>query len=67
MRESHSKLAHFAVKGPATQERVIFDLLQTTRRAQALLVARRCVAGGRLALLLGFSAFEYDDIAWHEL
>ena len=59
-------LAHFPVQGPATQKRVVFDLFQTSGGAQAFLVARRSVAGSRLALLLGFSAFEYDDVAWHE-
>ncbi len=60
-------LAQFAMERTATQEGIEFDLLQTSWCTEAFLVARRSVTGSGLALPLGFSAFEYDDVAWHEM
>ena len=55
------------MQGAALEEVVELDLLKTAGRADALLVARGHVAGGRLAFRLRFRAFEDDDFAWHKM
>ncbi|MFT7303189.1 MAG: hypothetical protein ACI8UZ_002028 [Akkermansiaceae bacterium] len=55
------------MKRATVQERIEFLLLKTPRSIEALLVAGAGVAGGRLALGLGLSAFQNNDVAWHSL
>jgi hypothetical protein len=55
------------VKSAALQERVILLLFKTAGSPEALFVTSTRVTGGRLALGLGLSAFQNDDIAWHNL
>ena len=60
------ELAEFPMQSATLQEWVVFNLFQTTRSADALLVAGGNVAGGRTAFGFGFRAFEDDDIARHK-
>ena len=60
------RLAHFAVKSAALQERIILNLFQTVRRTQALFVTRGDVAGRRLSFGFGLGAFEDDDVSRHD-
>lgn len=60
-------LSKLAVKSATLQERVILLLFKTTGSAEALFVTSACVTGGRFALGLGLSAFQNDNIAWHNL
>jgi hypothetical protein len=50
-------LAEFAVKGAALEEVIELHFLETTWRAEALLVTCGDVTGGRLALGFRFGAF----------
>ena len=53
--------------GPTLESRIEFLLLKASGGPEALFVTSACVTGGRLALGLGLSAFQNDDIAWHNL
>lgn len=50
-------LAHFAVQGAATQEGIVFHLLETTWSPEALFIAGRVIPGRWLALGFRFGAF----------
>lgn len=60
-------LSKLSVKSATLQERVILFLFKTAGSPEALFVTSACVTGGRLALGLGLSAFQNDNIAWHNL
>ena len=55
------------MKRAAIQERIKFLLLETPRSIEALLVTSACVAGSGLAFGLGLSAFQNNNVAWHNL
>lgn len=55
------------MKSAALQERIILLLLKTAWSIEALLVASACVTGGWLALGFRLSAFQNNNIAWHNL
>ena len=54
------------MKGAALEKVIEFHFFETTRRAQAFLIARGDVARRGFTLRLGFRAFEDNDLAWHE-
>ena len=59
------RLLGFAMQGVATQKRVVFLFLQTSRSVRALFVTRGHVTGGGHALSFCFGAFESDDVLGH--
>jgi len=61
------ELAKLAVKSAALEEGVVFLLFKTTRSIEALFVAGAGVTGGRFAFGLGLSAFQNNNVAWHNL
>ena len=55
------------MKSAALQERIILLLFETARSSETLFVTSARITGGWLPLGLGLSAFQNDDIAWHNL
>lgn len=55
------------MKRAAIEERIKLLLLEAARSVEALFVTSAGVTGGRLALGLGLGAFQYNNIAWHNL
>lgn len=53
------------MEGAALEIGIELHLLETTRRAEAFLIARRNIDGGACAFFLGFGAFKNDDFSWH--
>lgn len=60
-------LSKLAVESTTVEERIEFHLLKTARSTEALLVASAGVTGGRFAFGLGLSAFQNNNVAWHNL
>jgi len=60
-------LSKLAMKSAAVEKGIKLLLLKTARSIEAFLVTGACVTGGRLALGLGLGAFQYNNIAWHNL
>ncbi|MFT6864769.1 MAG: hypothetical protein ACJAVK_003339 [Akkermansiaceae bacterium] len=60
-------LSKLAMKSAAIEKGIKLLLLKTARGIEAFLVTGACVTGGRLALGLGLGAFQYNNIAWHNL
>lgn len=58
-------LATLPMESPTLEEEIELHLLQTTRRVEALLVARRHVLRGLLALSACFCALQYNNVSSH--
>ena len=61
------RLSKLAMESATIQERVKFPFLKTTWRVEALLIAGAGITGGRFAFGLGLSAFQNNNVAWHNL
>ena len=55
------------MQGATIEERIEFHLLKTTRSVEALFVTGTGITGCGLAFGLGLSAFQNNDVAWHNL
>ena len=60
-------LSKLAVESPTIEERIKLHLFKAARGVEALFVTSAGVTGGRLALGLGLSAFQNNNIACHNL
>ena len=60
-------LSKLAMESATIQKRVKLPFLKTTWRVEALLIAGAGITGGRFAFGLGLSAFQNNNVAWHNL
>ena len=60
-------LSKLAVERAAIEKGIKLLLLETARSVEAFFVTGAGVTGGRLPFGLGLGAFQYNNIAWHNL